>query len=30
MNMKCVYTEKYKNIDAALQHYDEKYNCTLL
>jgi len=25
-----VYTKKNKNIDVALQRYDEKYNCTLL
>jgi len=28
MDMKCI--QKKKNIDVALQGYDEKYNCTLL
>jgi len=25
-----VHIKQYKNIDIALQRYDEKYNCTLL
>lgn len=25
-----VHTKEHKNIDVALQRYDEKYNCTLL